>query len=185
MGLAGGSGNDTLDPHAGLTYLDSARAQSMYQSLVQLDVKAQNTFVLAESIEPNKTTAEWIIKLRPGITFHDGKPLTADDVIYTFRQIKTQGTAGANSLGPMDLANLKAVDKLTVKVPFTAPYGSFLDQLAFWYYLYIVPEGFNAKNPKQKPNGTGPFKFQSFKAGERSVVVKNTNFWQSGLPYLD
>jgi peptide/nickel transport system substrate-binding protein len=183
VGLAGGSGSDTLDPHAGLTYLDSARAQSMYQSLVQLNTKAQNTFVLAESIEPNKTTSEWIIKLRPGITFHDGKPLTANDVIYTFRQIKTTPTAGASSLGPMDIKNLKAVDKLTVKVPFSSPYGSFLDQLAFWYYLYIVPEGFNPK--KDKPNGTGPFKFQSFTAGERSTVVKNTNFWKSGLPYVD
>src|SRR5439155_13373864 len=109
--------------------------------------------------------------------------LTANDVIYTFRRIKTNGTAGANSLGPMDFKNLKAVDKLTVKVPFTSPYGSFLDQLAFWYYLYIVPEGFDPA--KQKPNGTGPFKYQSFHAGQRSTFVKNTNYWKTGLPYLD
>jgi peptide/nickel transport system substrate-binding protein len=83
----------------------------------------------------------------------------------------------------MDVKNLKAVDKLTVKVPFTTHYGSFLDQLAFWYYLYIIPEGFDPA--KQSPNGTGPFKYQSFKAGQRSTFVKNTNYWKSGMPYLD
>src|SRR5437870_610170 len=87
VGLSGSSGADTLDPHGGLTYLDTARAQSLYQPLLQLDNKAQTKYVLAEEITPGKSTAEWIIRLRQGVTFHDGKPLTADDVIYTFRRI--------------------------------------------------------------------------------------------------
>jgi peptide/nickel transport system substrate-binding protein len=181
VGLAGGSGQDTLDPHRGLTYLDTARAQSLYQPLLQLSTKAQSEFVLAESITPNKSTSEWIIKLRPGITFHDGKDLTANDVIFTFRRIKTNKFSGADSLGPMDLGGLKAMDKLTVKVPFTSPYGSFVDQLAYWYYLYIVPEGFNPA----KPNGTGPFVYQSFTPGQRSVFTKYPHYWKSGLPYVD
>ena len=159
VGLSGSSGADTLDPHAGLTYLDTARAQSLYQPLLQLNNKAQTEFVLAESITPNKTTSEWIIKLRQGVTFHDGKPLTADDVIYTFRRIKTgnkgESFSGGDSLGPMDLKGLKALDTHTVQVPFTSPYGSFIDQLAYWYYLYIIPDGFNPA--AGKPNGTGPF----------------------------
>ena len=51
----------------------------------------------------------------------------------------------------MDLNEPKALDSHTVQVPMTKPYGSFLDQLAFWYYLYIIPNGFNPK--KSKPNG--------------------------------
>jgi peptide/nickel transport system substrate-binding protein len=73
------------------------------------------------------------------------------------------------------------MDKHTVLVPMTSPYGSFLDQLAYWYYLYVVPAGFN---PKQ-PNGTGPFKYQSFTPGQRSVFTRNPNYWKSGLPYAD
>jgi peptide/nickel transport system substrate-binding protein len=183
VGLTGGSGSDTLDPHVGLTYLDTARAQSLYQSLVQLDNQAQNEYVLAESIAPNKSTSEWIIRLRPGVTFHDGKDLTADDVIYTFRRIITNKFSGASGLGPVDLKGMKALDKLTVKVPMTRPYGSFLDQLAFWYYLYIIPDGFNPK--KQKPNGTGAFVYQSFTPGQRSVFTRNPNYWKTGLPYVD
>ena len=71
VGLSGSSGADTLDPHAGLTYLDSARAQSLYQSLLQLNSQAQSELVLAEEITP-KTPTEWIIRLRPGVTFHSG-----------------------------------------------------------------------------------------------------------------
>ena len=100
VGLTGGSGSDTLDPHKGLTYLDTARAQSLYQPLLQLNTKAQAEFVLAEEISPHGSTSDWVIRLRPGITFHDGKPLTADDVIFTLKRIITGKLTGANSLGP-------------------------------------------------------------------------------------
>jgi peptide/nickel transport system substrate-binding protein len=190
VGLAGSSGADTLDPHAGLTYLDSSRAQSLYQPLVQLNSAAQNEYVLATEITPTKTTSEWIIRLRQGVTFHSGKELTADDVIYTFRRIKTGNTggtsfSGGNSLGPMDLNGLKALDSHTVQVPFTSPYGSFLEQLAYWYYLYIIPDGFDPASPGAKPNGTGPFVYQSFTPEQRSVFTRNKNYWKPGLPYVD
>jgi len=187
IGLSGSSGADTLDPHNGLDYLDSARAQSLYQPLLQLNAQVQTQMVLAEEITAN-TPTEWIIRLRPGITFHSGKPLTAQDVIYTFRRIKTGnkgGTSfpGGNSLGPMDLAGLKALDTRTVQVPFTSPYASFLEQLAYWYFLYIIPDGFNPAT--QKPDGTGPFVYQSFTPEQRSVFTRNPNFWQHRLPYVD
>jgi peptide/nickel transport system substrate-binding protein len=188
VGLSGSSGTDTLDPHAGLTYLDTARAQALYQPLVQLSSTAQNEFVLAEEVTPNKSTSEWIIRLRRGVTFHNGKPLTAEDVIYTFRRIKTGnkgGTSfsGGNSLGPMNLSGLKALDSHTVLVPFTSPYGSFLSQMGFWYYLYIIPDGFNPTT--QKPNGTGPFAYQSFTPEQRSMFTRNKNYWKPGRPYVD
>jgi peptide/nickel transport system substrate-binding protein len=187
VGLSGSSGADTLDPHGGLTYIDNARAQSLYQPLLQLNNQAQTQLVLAEEITAT-TPTEWVIRLRSGITFHSGKPLTAQDVIYSFRRIKTGSNggipfSGSNSLGPMDVAGLKALDSRTVQVSFTSPYASFLEQLAYWYYLYIIPDGFNPA--KQKPDGTGPFVYQSFTPEQRSVFAKNTNFWQSGVPYVD
>ncbi len=184
VGLSGGSGSDTLDPHRGLTYLDTARAQSLFQPLVQLNTQAQTEYVLAEHITA-KSPSEWIIHLRPGVTFHDGKNLTADDVIFTLRRIISNKFSGASSLGPIDLKGLKALDKHTVMVPMTSPYGSFVDQLAYWYYLYIVPVGFNPT----KPNGTGAFKVadyaKDFTPGQRSVFTKNPNYWKSGLPWVD
>ena len=64
----------------------------------------------------------------------------------------------------------------------TSPFGSFVDQLAGgWYYLYVVPTGFNGKTS----DGTGPFAYQSFTPGQRSVFVRNKNYWKHGLPYAD
>src|SRR5437868_2359978 len=111
VGLTGGSGSDTLDPHKGLTYLDTARAQSLYQPLLQLNTRAQTEFVLAEEISPHGSTSEWVIRLRPGITFHDGKPLTADDVIFTLTRIVKNKLTGATPLGPVDVTGLQAIDK--------------------------------------------------------------------------
>jgi peptide/nickel transport system substrate-binding protein len=181
VGLTGGSGTDTLDPHKGLTYLDTARAQSLYQPLLQLNTQAQTEFVLAEEISPHGSTSEWIIRVRPGITFHNGQPLGADDVIYTLTRIITQKLSGATSLGPIDVKSLKKLDSRTILVPMTSPFGSFIDQLAYWYYLYIVPVNFNPK----APNGTGPFVYQSFTPGQRSVFTKNPHYWKPGLPYVD
>jgi peptide/nickel transport system substrate-binding protein len=190
VGLSGSSGADTLDPHGGLTFIDSARAQSLYQPLAQLNNHAQMEMVLAEHITAN-SPKEWIIKLRQDVTFHDGKPLTAQDVIYSFRRVLTGKAsngfpfAGLASLGPLDSNGLKALDKHTVQVTFGAPYASFYDHLAYWYYLYIIPDGFNPAAKNAIPNGTGPFKYQSFTPQQRSVFVKNPNYWVSGQPYLD
>ena len=184
IGLSGSTGADTLDPNAIISYLDGARAQALYQPLAQLNNQAVMELVLAEEISPyNNSPSEWIIKLHDDVHFHNGKKLGAEDVIYTFRRIIT-GPAfpGKNCLGPMNVNGLKALDPLTVLVPFNSPYASFYDQLAYWYYLYIVPDGFN---PKQAPNGTGPFVYQSFTPEQRSVFVKNTNFWKTGEPYVD
>ncbi len=182
LGLTGGSSSDTLDPHKSLTYLDTSRLQSLYQPLVQLDGQAKVEYVLAESITPHGSLSNWIIRLRPGVTFHDGKPFTADDVIFTFQRVYTNGLTGKSGLGPIDLKHTKAVDKLTVQVKMTKPFASFAEQLAaFWYNLYIAPSGFNPA----KPVGTGPFVYQSFTPGQRSVFKRNPHYWKSGLPYAD
>jgi peptide/nickel transport system substrate-binding protein len=189
VGLSGSSGEDTLDPHNPLTFLDSARAQALYQSLAQLNGAGQLVNVLAENIYA-KTPKEWIIELRKGVTFHSGKTLKAEDVIYTFRRILTGNTGGTSfgggaSLGPMDAAGLKALDDYTVQVPFSAPYAAFSDHLAFWYYLYIIPNGFNPAAKGAIPDGTGPFKYKSFTQNQQSVFVRNPDYWVTGQPYVD
>jgi peptide/nickel transport system substrate-binding protein len=183
LGLTGGSSSDTVDPHKSLTYLDTSRLQSLYQPLVQLNAQAQVEYVLAESITTHQgSLSQWIIRLRPGITFHDGKDFTADDVIFTFQRVYSNNFTGKFGLGPIDLQNTKALDKHTVVVRMTKPFASFPEQLAaFWYNLYIAPAGFNPA----RPVGTGAFIYQSFTPGQRSVFTRNPHYWRSGLPYVD
>src|SRR5579875_3790406 len=77
VGLAGGSTSDTLDPHQGLTYLDTGRFEALYQPLVNLDKDAKVEYVLAESLSPNADLTQWTIPLRSGVTFHSGKSFTS------------------------------------------------------------------------------------------------------------
>jgi peptide/nickel transport system substrate-binding protein len=183
LGLAGGSSSDTVDPHKSLTYVDTSRLQSLYQPLVQLNGQAQVEYVLAESITAYQgSLSQWVIHLRPGVTFHNGKDFTADDVIFTFQRISSNDFTGKFGLGPIDLNGTKALDKLTVLVQMTRPFSSFAEQLAaFWYNLYIAPVGFNPAHPV----GTGAFAYKSFTPGQRSVFTRNPHYWKSGLPYVD
>jgi peptide/nickel transport system substrate-binding protein len=183
LGLTGGSSSDTLDPHKSLTYIDTSRLQSLYQPLVQLNAQAQVEYVLAESITPHRgSLSEWVINLRRGVTFHDGKAFTAADVLFTFQRVYSSGFTGKFGLGPIDLKHTKALDQHTVLVRLTKPFSSFAEQLAaFWYNLYIAPDGF----APAKPVGTGAFVYQSFTPGQRSVFTRNPHYWKSGLPYAD
>jgi peptide/nickel transport system substrate-binding protein len=184
VGMSGGSSSDTLDPQQGLTEVDTGRSELLYEPLVRQNKDAQVEFMLAESITPhNGSLSEWVIRLRPGVTWHSGKDLTADDVIYSINRIISNDYSGTLFLGPVDLKGVKALDKLTVLVPMLTPFASFVDQLAGgWYYLYIVPDGWNGG----APDGTGPFNvYQSFTPGQRSVFLRNKNYWMHGLPYLD
>jgi peptide/nickel transport system substrate-binding protein len=186
VGLTGGGNTDTLIPFdGGISAIGTARAQQLYQPLVQLGNNGQIQYVLAEELLPNGSTSNWHIKLRSGVTFHDGKPFGADDVIYTLQTILNPKNplGGAAVLTPVDVNGLKKVDNLTVEVPTKTPFGSFPEQLAaFWYFLYIAPDGWTQKDT---PNGTGPFKYKSFTPGQQSVFVRNTNYWKPGLPHLD
>jgi peptide/nickel transport system substrate-binding protein len=187
VGLTGGSTADTLDPHQGVTYLDFSRLNALYDPLVLLNADAKPEYKLAEEITPYRgSLAQWVIRLRPDVAFHSGRPLTAGDVIATFRRILTGngGTpfSGRIALGPVDPRGLRALDQRTVLVPMTRPFGSFTDQLAaFFVFLYIAPSGFNPA----RPDGTGPFTYHSFTTGQRSVFTRNPRYWKTGLPYAD
>jgi peptide/nickel transport system substrate-binding protein len=183
IGLTGGSSADTLDPNQNVAYPDTARAVSGYDSLVELDRNGQLRYSLAREITARDTKGtQWVIRLRPGITFHDGQPLTAQDVIYSMRRVITSKFTAGLVLGPVDPKGLKALDPLTVLVPMTRPYATFPEQLASILTGQIVPQGFTAQS---KPNGTGPFKYVSFTPGQQSVFARNPGYWRHGLPYAD
>ncbi len=186
VGLTGGGSTDTLNPFlGGLTAIGTARAQQIYQPLIQLAPNAQLQYVLAEEITPNGSTSNWIIKLRQGVTFHNGKPFGADDVISFFQANLDPKAAltGGLVLNPIDVKGLKKVDEHTVEVPMSIPFGSFPEQLAaLWWVLYVPPAGWKQGD---RPVGTGPFVYKSFTPGQESVFVRNENYWKAGQPYLD
>jgi peptide/nickel transport system substrate-binding protein len=181
-GIGGGGSSDDLDANNAFTNIDWARVFNLCDGLIEIAPDFSLQYALAEEIVPNANATNWTIRLQKGITFHNGKELNADDVIFTFQRIWNPKSPlqGAGGLSFIDMKGLRKLDPLTVAVPMYKPLASFKEILADTFYL-IVPVGFNPN----KPIGTGPFKYQSFTPGVESKFLRNPNYWQSGLPYLD
>src|SRR5829696_2888847 len=184
VGATGGGAEDSIDAHRPTSDPDIMRVWNMYESLaVRSPDFSKLDMLLAESIEPDGGTPDsWTVRLKQGITFHNGKDVTADDVIFSLRRITDpkDPKVGNASISYIDRKGLKKVDERTVRIPLEFANANFPDDLG-QYFNAIVPTDYD---PKQ-PVGTGPFKYQSFTPGQRSVFVKNENYWENGKPFAD
>jgi peptide/nickel transport system substrate-binding protein len=182
VGQIGGGASETLDPHAGVNTIDASRAGNLFDRLVRLRPDMTYELELAESFEPNKDASAWTVRLRDGVTFHDGKSLTADDLIYNLKRIGAPKSAfgGASVTNLIHLDRVKKLDERTVIMPLKRPNAELPDFFTI-FYMAIVPEG--ADNPK-KPVGTGPFRYVSFKPGQNSLFERNPDYWKPDRPYL-
>ena len=184
VGATGGGAKDTIDAHLPTADTDIMRVWNLYEPLaVRPPDFGPLQMMLAESLEPeNGSSKTWIVKLRSGVQFHNGKTVTADDVIFSLNRIldPKDPKVGATSIGYIDAPGLKKIDSLTVRIPLKFANAAFPDDIG-QYFNGIVPVGYDPKNPV----GTGAFKYQSFAPGQQSVFVKNPNYWQTGRPYVD
>ncbi|MGN6172868.1 MAG: ABC transporter substrate-binding protein, partial [Streptosporangiaceae bacterium] len=182
VALTGGSSADSLDAQSAVTTADFARIFQLNEPLIGFGPDAHLVPILAEELTPSSDATSWVVRVRPGVTFHNGKPLTADDVIYSLKRIVNPKAPlpGAAPLAAVDTAGMKKLDSRTVKIPCHTPYA-ILDQTLANYYYNIVPAGYDPKAPV----GTGPFKFGSFTPGQESVFERYGSYWQHGQPYLD
>ncbi|MFF7445827.1 MULTISPECIES: ABC transporter substrate-binding protein [unclassified Streptomyces] len=180
--FAGGGASETLDPHLANLFADVARAKALYDKLADYgpDLSAQPR--LADRWESNKTLDRWQVTLREA-TFHDGRPVTAKDVLYSYRRIADpkQAFRAKASLEPIDLKASRATGERSIEFVLKRPTAEFPNVLAA-FGAYIVPE--NATDFDKKPIGSGPFRFVSFAPGRSAVFRRNDDYWE-GAPHLD
>jgi peptide/nickel transport system substrate-binding protein len=181
LGYVGGGTAETLNPNLGVTPIDQSRIQQLYDPLTLLNPDLTTSPGLALGWTPNKDATEWEVKLRPGVTFHNGKTLTSQDVIYSIRVMSKPTSAALPFVSGIRLNELKAVNSTTLRIPLHFPDASLQSNFVY-YNTWIVQDG--EKNFTH-PVGTGPFKFESFTPGQQSVFSKNANYWMSGQPYVD
>ncbi|GLW55019.1 ABC transporter substrate-binding protein [Kitasatospora phosalacinea] len=176
-----GGGNETLDPHLTNLFVDAARAKALFDKLADYGPDLAAVPRLAESWEPDATLRTWTVKLRRA-AFHDGRPVTADDVLYSYRRIADPERAfrARASLEPIDLAASRALDPATVAFRLKRPYAEFPNVLAA-FGAYIVPGG---TEDFTAPVGSGPFRFTSFTPGRSLLLARNPDHWE-GAPHLD
>jgi len=167
---------------------------------------------LASSWETLEEENVVVFTLREGVTWHDGEPLTAEDVVFTFEALVMNPNARGNSTDRFTLGGeevtWEAVDERTVRANLPVPYGAFLRVVS---NVLIFPEHKLADlveitNPELQPGavneawttgtplteivGTGPFIMDSYTPDQRVVLRRNPNYWQTdpegnGLPYVD
>ncbi len=182
-----GSTNDLIDGQYIVAKPDQARLIAGWETLVNYDADFNISYEhgLAEEVEA-KAADLYVIRLKEGITFHDGKPVTSDDVIYSFQRLIDPDLGIAPALAELlDANGLTKVDDRTVEVQLLIPSVTFLNNLAE-YGTTVVPVDYARFDGDAATQiGTGPYVLQSFTPGAESVHVKNPNYWGEGLPYLD
>lgn len=159
----------------------------LYSNLTRLKVDMSVEPDLAESWSANDALTEWTFKLRTGVTFHDGSPFTANDVVATFKVILDPATAspGRNNVGP--ISDIVAVDDATVLFKLSTSYADLPVAMAYTN-ARIIPAAIAAgdlKSLSTKAVGTGPFKLVSYEPDRLIVVERNEKYYDPARPYLD
>ncbi|WP_165104960.1 MULTISPECIES: ABC transporter substrate-binding protein [unclassified Caballeronia] len=175
-----GSVSDTLDPAVGSTGSDYIRFFMFYSGLTQLDESLTPQMNIAESVSSSDAKT-WIIKLRNGVTFHDGKPLAPADVVYSLMRHKNPQTASKVKTLADQFAEIKASGPNEVTMTLDVPNADLPVILATPQFVIIKDGTTNFSSAI----GTGPYKVKSFKPGVSTIGVRNDNYWKAGQPYLD
>ena len=170
------------DPHQANTSYSINNA--CFDALVESDHDNKWRMAMAEKFEmENNDPTQWLIKLKAGMKWHDGKPVTADDVIFTINRIMDPKAplAAATMMKAIDLNGITKVDDLTVRLKLKSPDCLMLQSFS-QSFSCLVPVGFDPA----KPVGSGPFTFESFTPKQRWVGNRFADYWRgAGLPHLD
>jgi peptide/nickel transport system substrate-binding protein len=171
---------DTVDPAKQNNQTDYTRCFTFYNGLTRLDASLTPQLELAESIDNEGATA-WIIKLRRDVKFHDGAPLTADDVVYSLARHKDPATGSAAKALAAPMKEITATGTHEVKITLESPNADLPVVLGTPHFLIIK----NGTTSFTTAIGTGPYRCQEFQPGVRSLGVRNPDYFKPGQPNLD
>jgi peptide/nickel transport system substrate-binding protein len=156
-------------------------AQTLYDTIVFPEADGTYSPMLAESWEVSADGTTYTFKLREDVTFHNGEPLNADAVVYSWEVYSQPEVTYANYWTIAE--TVEKVDDYTVQISTAEPNALLLSYLSAWsiippaYHAEVGNEGF-----AQAPVGSGPFMFQEWVRGDRLTVVANPNYWREGYP---
>ena len=181
VGITSLSTADALDPALATTPGGYAIARQIFDTLTEFGSEGQMKMRLAESMIPDGAADNWVVTLRKA-RWQDGKPVTADDVIFTVKRIMERGAPlpPASSLSFIDPNGMTKLDERTVRFKLVYPTMAFADSFAS-PTLAIVPQGFNPAHPI----GSGPFRLDTVEPGTRITFTANRSYWKSGEPFVD
>lgn len=171
---------DTLDPAKASLSTDYVRCCALYNRLTFLDQAGIAQMELAEKIE-SADAKTWTVKLRSGVTFHDGKSLTSTDVVFSLKRHLDPAVGSKVNAIAKQITDVKAVDPTTVEIVLANPNAD-LPTILSQHHFMIVQDG---TTDFSKGIGTGAFKLETFEPGVKSIFAKNPNYFKSGGAHVD
>lgn len=182
MGISGGASTDTLDPAEASGSMAFVIAKTWGDTLVESDPKTGDPLPsLAESWSTTPDAKVWTFKIRKGVTFHDGSPMTVADAVATLKRHSDENSkSGAlGLLQPIETIAENAGDLVVTLKEGNADLPLTLTD----YHLQIQPKG-GVENPKAAI-GTGPYKLSDFQPGVRATFERNDNDWRDDRGFVD
>ncbi|MFC8047211.1 ABC transporter substrate-binding protein [Nocardia sp. NPDC057353] len=174
---------DVLDPYVAGSSAGGAVAKNVWDKLVAYNNDLTLRYRLAEALEPNADGSSWRIRLRQGVRFSDGSPLTSRDVLFSFERMLDPAKPSAGDLAMIDLARTRADGDHAVVVQMKYPLADFGSVLAGWY-CYVIKAGTTTFDATTLPVGTGPFALVNWAPGDRTLLRRNDLHWD-GPALLD
>ncbi|MBN2472005.1 MAG: ABC transporter substrate-binding protein, partial [Anaerolineae bacterium] len=177
----------TLDPALGSNDSEVFFNNQVYDYLVDVLPDGNLAPSLAADWSISEDGLTYTFMLVEEVTFHDGSPFTAADVVFTFERLQAVESSALGLLGDFTVA---AEDDYTVVFTLTAPNADFLFGVGSRFAL-ILKEGTSEPNVLgengglQNFNGTGPFVLTAYNSGENAAFTRNENYWAEGQPELD
>jgi peptide/nickel transport system substrate-binding protein len=161
---------------------------NIFEGLLRYSPKLDPLPGLAESWTVSEDAKTYTFKLKPGVLWHDGKPFTSADVLFSTEMLKqTHARARGNMV---QVEKVEAPDDLTVVFTLKQPFGPFLGIFEVGSMPMIPKHLYEGTDFKTNPNnnapiGTGPFMFKEWQKGSFIHLVKNPNYHEKGKPYID
>ncbi|MGE0499931.1 MAG: ABC transporter substrate-binding protein [Rhizobiaceae bacterium] len=165
-----------LDPTAGAAAaIDEVVYANVFEGLTRIGSSGEVLPALAESWTISEDGKVYTFKLHGGVKFHDGTDFTSEDVKFSLDRARAENSTNAQKPLFAAIDTVEAVDPTTVKVTLKNPQGSFLYNMGWGDAVIVAPE--SAEGNKEKPIGTGPFKFDNWAKGSSVTIVKNPDYW--------
>ncbi|PBB25745.1 MULTISPECIES: ABC transporter substrate-binding protein [unclassified Mesorhizobium] len=165
-----------LDPTAGAAAaIREVTYANVFEGLTRIGPNGEVLPDLAESWTISDDGKVYTFKLRTGVKFHDGADFSADDVKFSLDRARAENSVNAQKQLFAAIDKVDVVDTATVKVTLTHPQGSFLYNMGWGDAVIVSPK--SADTNKEKPVGTGPFKFESWAKGSSITLLKSDHYW--------
>lgn len=165
-----------LDPTAGAAAaIDEVLYANVLEGLTRIGENGEVLPALAENWTISDDGKVYTFKLHTGVKFHDGSDFNADDVKFSLDRARGEKSVNAQKALFAAIDTVEAVDPATVKVTLKNPQGGFLYNMGWGDAVIVAPE--TAETNKEKPVGTGPFKFANWAKGSSITIEKNPAYW--------